>query len=136
MNTYKILTGDYEKKDGVFIYQTFENGLLREWLVQDTSPYICGIYVQDTIVGTKGSPVNALEVDIAFAEQTGGPKDGIYLDGYLEYNDGSLLLVKKNGNIEIKKYLVNVNEYVPVHCYSPFKGESQTIPIVELKLVK
>lgn len=133
MNIYMILTGDYEKKDGVFIYQTFENGLPREWLVQDTLPYICGIYVQDTMVETKGSPVNALEVDIAFAEQTGGPKDGIYLDGYLEYNDGSLLLVKKNGNIEIKKYLANVNEYVPVHCYSPFKGESQTIPIVELE---
>lgn len=136
LNKYKILTGDYEKKDQVYIYQVFEDGLLEEWNVEDSVPYGQGIYVQDKAVNTKGKPLRASEQSILFNNQPGGPRDGVYLNCRLEFEEGSLLLVREVNQIETKTFLVNVNEYVPVHSYSTSKGENQTIPAEQLSSEK
>lgn len=128
LNKYRILTGDYEMKDGIYRYQVFENGLSERWSVKDSVPYIQGIYQQDHTEETEGTLAGIFEQDILFASQTGGPKDGIYLDCRLEFEEGSLLLVKGGS----KSFLANVNEYVPVYSYSPSKGECQTFPAQDL----
>lgn len=132
LNKYKILTGDYEKKDQIYVYQVFANGLLEKWDVTDPIPYVQGIYQQDHAIETKGTLVSASRQNILFASQPGGPIDGVYLNCRLEFEEGSLLLVEKVNQREVRSFLVNVNEYVPVHSYSPSKGESQTIPAEQL----
>lgn len=128
LNKYRILTGDYEMKDGTYSYQVFENGLSERWSVKDSVPYIQGIYQQDHTEETEGTLTGVSEQEILFASQTGGPEDGIYLDCRLEFEEGSLLLVKGGS----KSFLANVNEYVPVYSYSPSKGECQTFPAQDL----
>ena len=127
LNKYKILTGDYEKKDQTYIYQVFEDGILQKWNVEDAVPYVQGIYLQDKATETKGMLLSASEQSILFANQPGGPVDGVYLDCCLEFEEGSLLLVKEENQKQVKSFLANVNEYVPVHSYNPTEGENQTL---------
>ena len=132
LHKYRILTGDYEKKDGIYSYQVFENGLLRTWKVDDTVSYKQGIYKQDSAVETKGEQVPKTQKDILFHDQAGGPQDGVYLDCSLKFNEGSLLLVEEVKNAKSEKFLVNLYEYVPVHSYSCSRGESRTVPVQDL----
>lgn len=128
LNKYKILTGDYEKKDQIYSYQAFVDGLPERWNVKDTVSYTRGIYLQDHAVETQGTLVGTSAQNLLFASQAGGPKDGIYLNCCLEFEEGSLLFVQGDN----RSFLANVNEYVPVHSYSPSKGECQTIPARDL----
>lgn len=132
LTKYRILTGDYEKKDGIYSYQVFEDGLLKTWNVEDTVSYKYGIYVQDSKVETKGIELQRIPQEILFQGQQGGPKDGIYLDCCLKFNEGSLLLVEEVNGIKNEKFLVNLYEYVPVHSYSFSNGESRTFPVRDL----
>lgn len=132
LNKYKVLTGDYEKKDNVYIYQVFENGLLTKWNIEDSVPYVQGIYMEDKTLETKGILVSATEQSVLFTNQPEGPRDGIYLNCRLEFEEGSLFLVREAKQAETKSFLANVNEYVPIHSYNPSKGENQTIPAVQL----
>lgn len=132
LNKYRILTGDYEKKDGIYSYQVFEDGLLQTWNVEDTVSYKYGIYVQNPTVKTKGTEVQRIHQEILFYGQQGGPNDGIYLDCSLKFNEGSLLLVKEINDTKYERFLVNLYEYVPVHSYSLSRGESRTVPVRDL----
>lgn len=133
LHKYWILTGDYEKKDSVYSYQVFEDGLPENWKVSDTASYGYGIYKQDSSVETKGAQVPKTQKEILFRGQAGGPQDGVYLNCSLKFNEGSLLLVEEINNVKSsERFLVNLYEYVPVHSYSHSRGESRTIPVKDL----
>lgn len=127
---YVVLTGDYESRDGDFYYKAFKDGLPYHWTVKDTVPYKQGIYIQEEIDGewTKGKPVPEEGQELLFASQTGGPKDGIYTDSQLIFDEGSLILVKDNQ----QNFLASIDEYVPVHSYRSSQGENRTVPAAQL----
>ena len=68
------------------------------------------------------------------------PQDGVYLNGTLSYHEGSLLFEAEVGGKSHKStessaspyYIANVEEYVPVHCYAPKRGENITQPAIDL----
>ncbi len=132
LHKYKILTGDYEKKDGIYSYQVFEDGLLQTWNVDDTVSYKHGIYIQDPAVETKGTQVDKIQKEILFQGQTGGPQDGVYLDCSLKFNEGSLLLVKEVNGVKNESFLLSLYEYVPVHSYNFSRGECRSVPVQDL----
>lgn len=127
LHQYMVLTGDYESRDGKYYYQAFKSGVLYQWLVQDASPYMRGIYIQNKNMQTKGQKVEQAQ-ELLFSTQNGGPADGIYLDGQLTFDEGSLILEQQGQ----KRFLASVDEYVPVHSYNPDRGENQTIPAKKL----
>lgn len=124
---YMVLTGDYESRDGKYYYNAFKDGKRYKWLVEDTPPYPMQIYVQDKAVLSKGTPVVAGQA-LCFASQANGPKDGIYTDCVLIFDEGSLILIQNNQ----PEFLSTIDEYAPVHSYDPKKGENQTLPAKQL----
>lgn len=130
MNPYIVLTGDYENRDGDYYYKAFKDGQLLYWKVKDTSPYSQGIYIQKAIDGewSKAEALPEGEQALLFVGQPGGPKDGIYRNCQLLFDEGSLILVKENE----RSFLAGINEYVPVHSYNPGQGENRTIPSKQL----
>jgi len=141
LHQYYVLTGDYERRDGVYHYKVFRNGLLEDWAVTDSEPYQQGIYQEDK---ARREAVGQVEQMLRFADQRtetmdpifitpqmqpeGAARDGVYLGGRLLFNEGSLLRVTPEG----RYFLASVEEYVPVHCYLPHRGENRTIPAKQL----
>lgn len=137
MHQYYVLTGDYEHKDGIYHYKVFRNGLLEDWAVADSKPYERGIYWQDqegTAVLTVQEEqalrfTNQRTVDIEDKTRPDEKaRDGIYVGGQLLFNEGGLLRETPKG----RYFLTSVEEYVPVHCYTPSRGENRTIPVKQL----
>lgn len=132
LNKYRILTGDFEKQDKIYSYQVFEDGLLQTW---DTEKLDgddgARIYLQSMNDESKKMMVSE-EQPLLFAGQPEGPEDGIYFERSLKFNEGSLLLIKKENGITKETFLANLYEYVPVHNYNASRGECQTIPAQEL----
>lgn len=130
LNRYIVLTGDYESKDGNYYYKAFKDGLLYQWAVKDTAPYAQGIYIQEEVNDewSKGKNLPEGGQKLLFNRQSGGPKDGIYMDCQLAFEEGSLILLEKGQ----QSFLTSIDEYVPVHCYCPNKGENRTIPVSQL----
>lgn len=131
MNTYRILTGDYQKTDNTYSYQVIRDGLVQEWEVEDNVPYKRGIYVSDDAKQAKGKLVLKDEQPILFKGQGGGPQDGVYTDGVLKFVEGSLRLLKDDGT-EKERFLANLYEYVPVYRYCISRGECLTVPAQDL----
>ena len=130
LNQYIVLTGDYERRDGTYYYKTFKDGKLYRWGVKDQEPYIQGIYIQGREQKTKGEPLPLNGQKLVFAGQADGPRDGIYMDCRFAFDDGGLILIQREP--ERRSFLASINEYVPVHSYSPDKGENHTIPAKKL----
>ena len=130
LNRYITLTGDYENKDGTYYYVAFQNGQRCRWPVEDTVPYRQGIYQQIKVDAkwSKGTSVSPKSQELRFARQADGPRDGIYTDCQLVYDEGSLILMKEDN----QHFLSSVEEYLPVHSYSPSRGANRTIPVKEL----
>jgi len=130
LNQYIVLTGDYESRDGNYYYKTFKDGLLYHWAVKDTVPYTQGIYIREEINDewSKGKMLPKDGQELLFSRQPGGPKDGIYMDCQLVFEEGSLILFKEGQ----QNFLTSIDEYVPVHSYNPNKGENRTIPVNQL----
>jgi len=123
LNSYIVLTGDYEIQDGVYYYKCFRNGQLYRWKVVDNVPYQQGIYTEDIESGrVYGKPL-AADQALLFNGQPGGPKDGIYRNCELIYMDGSLLKGEKG------EFLASIEEFVPIHIYVPSEGKNRTIPV-------
>lgn len=123
LNSYVVLTGDYEIQDGVYYYKCFRNGQLYRWEVIDNAPYQRGIYTENTESGRMYGKPLAADQALLFNGQPGGPRDGIYRNCRLVYVDGSLLKGKEG------EFLASVEEFVPVHIYIPDEGENRTIPV-------
>lgn len=133
LGAYIILTGDHKHKDETYYYKTFKDGELYWWEVEDAlpdQPYQRGIYIQEIgdagkIIGRKLFPN---EQDLLFNyQQRGrvvGPQDGIFPEGQIIYEDGSLIFVQD----EERRYIAAIDEYVPVHYYNSKQGESRTLP--------
>lgn len=130
LRTYIVLTGDYEYRDGNYVYTVFKDGVRCHWPVKGTAPYSQGIYIPEGIGDDwlRGTPIPASEQGLLLTAQTGGPQDGIYMNCQFTFDDGSLILVRE----DMKTFLANIDEYVPVHIYSPSQGENQTIPAKQL----
>lgn len=123
LNSYVVLTGDYEIQDGVYYYKSFRNGQFYRWKVIDSAPYQQGIYSEDTESGCVCGKPLAADQSLLFHGQPSGPRDGIYRNCQLAYMDGSLLKGEKG------EFLASIEEFVPVHIYVPREGENRTIPV-------
>lgn len=141
-NSYKVVTGNFRCEDGVYYYGVFENGIHKEWEVVDDRVYHEGIYLVDNIAARKGVALSEKHQDVVFSNQgfEKMPQDGVYLNGTLSYHEGSLLFKADAGEKSDKStessaspyYIANVEEYVPVHCYAPKRGENITQPAIDL----
>lgn len=141
-NSYKVVTGNFRCEDGVYYYGVFENGIHKEWEVVDDRVYHEGIYLVDNIAARKGVALSEEHQDVVFSNQgfEKMPQDGVYLNGTLSYHEGSLLFKADVGEESHKStesnaspyYIANVEEYVPVHCYAPKRGENITQPAIDL----
>ena len=141
-NSYKVVTGNFRCEDGVYYYGVFENGIHKEWEVVDDRVYHEGIYLVDNIAARKGVALSEKHQDVVFSNQgfEKMPQDGVYLNGTLSYHEGSLLFKADVGEKSHKStessaspyYIANVEEYVPVHCYAPKRGENITQPAIDL----
>lgn len=141
-NSYKVVTGNFRCEDGVYYYGVFENGIHKEWEVVDDRVYHEGIYLVDNIAARKGVALSEKHQDVVFSNQgfEKMPQDGVYLNGTLSYHEGSLLFKADVGEESHKStesnaspyYIANVEEYVPVHCYAPKRGENITQPAIDL----
>lgn len=141
-NSYKVVTGSFRCEDGVYYYGVFENGIHKEWEVVDDHAYHEGIYLVDNIAARKGVALSEKHQDVIFSNQgfEKMPQDGVYLNGTLSYHEGSLLFEAEVGGKSDKSaendaspyYIANVEEYVPVHCYAPKRGENITQPAIDL----
>lgn len=141
-NSYKVVTGNFRCEDGVYYYGVFENGIHKEWKVVDDHAYHEGIYLVDNIAARKGVALSEKHQDVVFSNQgfEKMPQDGVYLNGTLSYHEGSLLFKADVGEKSHKStessaspyYIANVEEYVPVHCYAPRRGENITQPAIDL----
>lgn len=142
-NSYKVVTGNFRCEDGVYYYGVFENGIHKEWEVVDDRVYHEGIYLVDNIAARKGVALSEKHQDVVFSNQgfEKMPQDGVYLNGTLSYHEGSLLFKADVGEKSDKStessaspyYIANVEEYVPVHCYDPKRGENLTQPAMDLE---
>lgn len=142
MCQYYVLTGDYERRDGVYFYKVFRNGLLEKWSVESDKPFDQGIYRQSRRDGAViREPIGWQEQKLRFADQRidseqldvngeveQGARDGVYHGGKLIYNEGSLIRVTG----ERRDFIAGLEEYVPIHCYNPKRGENWTIPAKKL----
>lgn len=141
-NSYKVVTGNFRCEDGVYYYGVFENGIHKEWEVVDDHAYREGIYLVDNVAARKGVALSEKHQDVIFSNQgfEKMPQDGVYLNGTLSYHEGSLLFEAEVGGKSHKStessaspyYIANVEEYVPVHCYAPKRGENITQPAIDL----
>lgn len=141
-NSYKVVTGNFRCEDGVYYYGVFENGIHKEWEVVDDHVYHEGIYLVDNIAARKGVALSEKHQDVVFSNQgfEKMPQDGVYLNGTLSYHEGSLLFKADVGEKSDEStesnaspyYIANVEEYVPVHCYAPRRGENITQPAIDL----
>lgn len=141
-NSYKVVTGNFRCEDGMYYYGVFENGIHKEWEVVDDRVYHEGIYLVDNIAARKGVALSEKHQDVVFSNQgfEKMPQDGVYLNGTLSYHEGSLLFKADVGEKAHKStessvspyYIANVEEYVPVHCYAPKRGENITQPAIDL----
>lgn len=141
-NSYKVVTGNFRCEDGMYYYGVFENGIHKEWEVVDDHAYHEGIYLVDNVAARKGVALSEKHQDVIFSNQgfEKMPQDGVYLNGTLSYHEGSLLFEAEVGGKSDKSaendaspyYIANVEEYVPVHCYAPKRGENITQPAIDL----
>lgn len=119
------------------LYSAFENGIHKEWKVCDTHEYPEGVYVLDKITANTGVRLKEYPQELIFANQLAGvdAQDGILLNGTLTYQEGSLLFkpdVSVSSTYQTR-YIASIDEYVPVHCYDPKRGENLTQPAMDLE---
>lgn len=134
---YMVVTEQFRHEDGVYYYSAFENGIHKEWKVCDTHEYPEGVYVLDKITANTGVRLKEYPQELIFANQFAGvdAQDGILLNGTLTYQEGSLLFkpdVSVSSTYQTR-YIASIDEYVPVHCYDPKRGESLTQPAMDLE---
>lgn len=134
---YMVVTEQFRHEDGVYYYSAFENGIHKEWKVCDTHEYPEGVYVLDKITANTGVRLKEYPQELIFANQLAGvdAQDGILLNGTLTYQEGSLLF-KPDVSVSSAyqtRYIASIDEYVPVHCYDPKRGENLTQPAMDLE---
>lgn len=153
-NHYKVLTGDYERRDEYYYYHVFCNGILEEWKVQVEETggvYSRGIYNADIPILPGAKLAVEKEHELLFKGQEKGPTDGILKNCRLWFKDGSLIKEYEEEQIAVSEmqvqadskskpktekkivFVASIDEYVPFHIYSPERRENQTVPALELE---
>lgn len=129
---YRVLTGDFSRKDDIYYYKVFRDGLAEQWAVKatDNALYKQGIYNLDESpaenVADDTNQTSGMKRQLLYAGQKGGPQDGVFVNCCLVYKDGGLGWQKSS---ERWSFICSLEEYVPVHCYSPFEKEHRTFPV-------
>ena len=121
LNRYTFLTGDYQYLDGTMTYKAIENGKVIEVEYSDTK-------LQTGFYCWKGSSIyQVFPAEFRYKGTSGGPKDGVYEDAILRYEDQLLIIVQ---NAE-DKHLGTVDPYTPVYCLS--KELCETFPAKDIQ---
>lgn len=128
MNTYYILTGDYESRNGKYYYSVFKDGLRDQWEIMNIMPRGAQIATPDPENSSYAKLCPDINQSPCFAYQSSSKMDGIYTNCTLIFNDGSLLM-RKN---DLVCLVAPVEEFLPVHIYDPERGVHRTIPAKEL----
>lgn len=130
MNTYYILTGDYESRDGKYFYTAFKDGLRDQLEMMNSMPR--GSQIVIPACKTSGSaelcPCPDIDQPLHFAHQPDSEIDGIYTNCELIFDDGSLLMRKD----DLLSLIAPVEEFLPVHIYDEDRGVHRTIPAKDL----
>jgi len=106
LNRYTFLTGDCQYLDGTMTYKAIENGNVIDVEYSDTK-------LQAGLYYWKGSSIYPVHpVEFCYKGTSGGPKDGVYEEALLRYDD-QLLFIAQN---EIDKHIGTVDPCIPVYC--------------------
>jgi hypothetical protein len=108
LNQYIFLTGDYTLMDGVITYKAIENGEQTEIEYADPNLKI-GFYLWD-----KKQLYEIEASELLFKGSSGGPKDGIYIDCLLNYDDHMLIMTQSGKST----FLAQIGSSVPVYLLS------------------
>lgn len=128
MNTYYILTGDYECQDGKYFYTAFKDGLRVQLEIVNIMPHGPQIAMPDREKIGNAKLCPDTDQSLCFAHQSGSEMDGIYTNCDLIFNDGSLLM-RKSG---LFSFIAPVEEFMPVHIYDTERGVHRTVPSKDL----
>lgn len=108
LNKYTFLTGDHQYLDGTMTYKAIENGTVIEVEHPDTKLQTGFYYWKDSSI----YPVHPAE--LRYKGTPDGPRDGIYEDAILRYEDQLLFIVQNTES----KHLGTVDPYTPVYYLS------------------
>lgn len=107
-NRYLMLTGNFVKSDGEYIYEAFEEGKEVEVVNSGTNPLGAGLYIGNEDILTPVEPQ-----ELSFIATKEGARDGVYLNCFLKYDDHMLAFSDKKD--ENYKFLANVDGNIPVY---------------------
>lgn len=127
LHQYIILTGDYRRINGEYVYEGFENGVKIYRCIRDPIAHGAGILRMDG----KGSGESPTPQELAFATMPEGSRDGVYYKCRLFCEDGMISIQRKEG--EGRQYLANMDSNVPVYCYFQEDGILRVMPACEMK---
>lgn len=108
LNQYIFLTGDYTLMDGVITYKAIENGEQTEIEYPDSN-LTMGFYLWD-----KKQLYDIESSELLFKGTSGGPKDGVYTDCILHYDNHMLTMTQSGKSI----FLGPIGSSVPVYLLS------------------
>ncbi len=121
LNRYTFLTGDRQYLDGTMTYKAIENGKVIDVEYSDTK-------LQAGLYYWKGSSIYpVLPVEFCYKGTSGGPKDGVYEEALLRYDDQLLFIAQD----KIDKHIGTVDPYIPVYCLS--KDSCESFPAKEIQ---
>ena len=140
---YRVLTGDFTHRDGTYYCKVFRDGLVEQLEVKDNDgmpPCKQGIYMlkEDGAAGEHSIKLMEMGADLGqeayagqelrYSGQDGGPQDGVFVKCRFIYKEGGL----SRQDADKTSFICSLEEYVPVHCYSPAEKENRTFPINQL----
>ncbi|MDE5802547.1 MAG: hypothetical protein K2I22_06490 [Lachnospiraceae bacterium] len=113
LNHYLYLTGDYVRENEKNTYRAIEDGEEMEIDLLNTG-LLSGLYTESA---NEATPVLGSQA-LAFFATENGPKDGVYQNCSLRYDDNALLILEKSKPSAKYHYLAAIDEEVPVYQLS------------------
>lgn len=121
LNRYTFLTGDHQYLDGTMTYKVIENGKIMEMEYADMNLQ-AGFYCWKA-----GAIYQVSPAELSYKGTPGGPRDGVYENAVLQYEDQLLTIVLNTQSC----HLGTVAPYTPVYCLS--KEEYESFPAKEIQ---
>lgn len=108
LNRYTYLTGDHQFLDGNMTYKAIENGKIIEVEYPDTELQTGFYYWKDNSI------YQVHPAELLYKGTPDGPKDGVYENAILRYEDQLLIIEQSTGG----KHLGTVDPYTPAYYFS------------------